>query len=258
MQIDFGKTAKDYGQYRAGFPDAFFERLAESGVGQPGQRLLDLGTGTGTVARGLAGQGCHVTAIDPSPQLLDQARQLDVQAGVQVNYLVARAEDTGLANRQFDVVTAGQCWHWFDRPRAAQEAMRLLVPGGYLVIAHYDWIPLPGNVVEMTEQLILKHNPQWSMSGGTGLYPAWLTDVAVAGFSDLRTFSFDSCAIYTHESWRGRIRASAGVAASLEPEQVAQFDAELQTLLEARFPADYLCVDHRVFALICQRPTDAL
>ncbi|MCA9914750.1 MAG: SAM-dependent methyltransferase, partial [Anaerolineae bacterium] len=91
-----------------------------------------------------------------------------------------------------------------------------------------------------------------------GLYPAWLTDVAVAGFSDLHTFSFDSCAVYTHESWRGRIRASAGVAASLEPEQVAQFDAELQTLLETHFPADYLCVDHRVFALICQHPTDAL
>ncbi|MCB9455967.1 MAG: class I SAM-dependent methyltransferase [Anaerolineaceae bacterium] len=258
MHIDFGKTAKDYGQYRAGFPEAFFERLAAFGIGFPGQPALDLGTGTGTVARGLARRGCVVTAIDPAPQLLEQAGLLDAQAGVQVDYLVARAEDTGLVGEQFAVVTAGQCWHWFDRPRAAQEAMRLLVPGGYLVIAHYDWIPLPGNVVELTERLILQHNPRWGMGGGTGLYPAWLTDVAVAGFTGLETFTFDSCAMYNHESWRGRIRASAGVAASLTPEQVTRFDAELQSLLETHFPVDYLCVDHRVFALLCQRPLDTL
>jgi SAM-dependent methyltransferase len=258
MHIDFGRTAKDYGQYRAGFPEEFFERLAAFGVGLPGQRVLDLGTGTGTVARGLARRGCAVTAIDPASQLLEQARLLDVQAGVQVDYLVARAEDTGLAGEQFAVVTAGQCWHWFDRPRAAQEVLRLLEPGGFLVIAHYDWIPLPGNVVEMTEALILKHNPQWTMGGGTGLYPAWLTDVAVAGFTHIETFSFDSCALYNPESWRGRIRASAGVAASLSPEQVACFDAELQALLATHFPADYLCVDHRVFALICRHPFDTL
>ncbi|MBZ0274587.1 MAG: methyltransferase domain-containing protein [Anaerolineae bacterium] len=258
MQIDFGRTAKDYGQYRAGFPDAFFDRLAAFGIGQPGQRVLDVGTGTGTIARGLARRGCAVTALDTAPQLLDQARQLDAEAGVQVHYLVAKAEDTGLTGGQFAVVTAGQCWHWFDRPRAAAEVMRLLIPGGKLVIAHFDWIPLPGNVVEMTERLILKHNPRWHMGGGTGLYPAWLTDMGAAGFTDLETFSFDTCVLYSQEAWRGRIRASAGVAASLPPEQVARFDDDLKGLLETHFPVDYLSVDHRVFAVIGQCSAETL
>ncbi|MBN1219793.1 MAG: class I SAM-dependent methyltransferase [Anaerolineae bacterium] len=254
MAIDFGKTTQDYGKYRAGFPEAFFERLTAFGIGQTGQRVLDLGTGTGTVARGLARRGCRVVGLDPSGQLLAQGQQLDQSAGVAVYRLMARAERTGLANDSFEVITAGQCWHWFNRATAAQEIRRLLMPGGYLVIAHFDWLPLPGNVVEATEQLILQHNPAWRGSGGDGIHAAWLYDVAVAGFENIETFSFDTPAIYSHTAWRGRIRASAGVAASLPPEQVAQFDCELEHLLRQRFPDDPLVTPHRVFAVICRSP----
>jgi len=254
MDIDFGKTAKDYGQYRAGFPEEFYARVSAFGVGLPGQRILDLGTGTGTLARGFALRGCDVTGLDRSPALIAEAERLDGHAGVSIRYVTATAEATGLPDRSFDVVTAGQCWHWFDRERAAREASRLLVPKGVLVIAHFDWIPLPGNVVEATEQLIEKHNPAWTFGGGYGLYPVWLRDVAMAGFRDLETFSFDTPVAYSHEAWRGRIRASAGVAASLSPDQVARFDAELRVLLRRRFAADPLEVPHRVFALIARAP----
>ena len=48
--VDFGKTAEDYRHHRAGFPPELLDRLAGFGVGGPGQRLLDVGTGTGTLA----------------------------------------------------------------------------------------------------------------------------------------------------------------------------------------------------------------
>jgi hypothetical protein len=54
MNIDFGRTAGDSGRHRAGFPDSMFERLTQYGVGLRGQRVVDVGTGTGTVARGFA------------------------------------------------------------------------------------------------------------------------------------------------------------------------------------------------------------
>lgn len=137
MQIDFGKTAHDYGRYRAGFPPAFFERMAMFGIGVAGQRVLDLGTGTGTLARGFALRGCQVTGLDPSISLTEEAKRLDQEAQVSVQYVTAKAEQTGLPDASFDVVTAGQCWHWFDRSKAAQEVRRLLVPNGQLVIRHY-------------------------------------------------------------------------------------------------------------------------
>lgn len=159
--VDFGRTADDYARHRAGFPPSLFEHLDSHGIGRPGQEVVDVGTGTGTVARGFALRGCQVVGIDPSTELLERARLIDLSAATHVDYRVATAEATGLASSSFDVFSAGQCWHWFDRPVAAREARRLLRPGGAIVICHFDWLPLPGNVVEATEALILEHNPSW-------------------------------------------------------------------------------------------------
>ena len=252
--IDFGKTASDYGAFRAGFPEKLYDRLAKFGIGLTGQRLLDLGTGTGTLGRGFARRGCAVTGLDPSDALIDEARRLDDEAGVATDYVTAQAEDTGFADDAFDVVTAGQCWHWFDRPAAASETRRLLKPGGALVIAHFDWIPLPGNIAEATERLIKAHNPEWRFDGMTGIHDDELTDVAGAGFRDIETFSFDHYTPYSHQAWRGRVRASAGVGASLAPDAVERFDDELATLLTDCFPEDPLAVLHRCFALVCRAP----
>ena len=70
MSVDFGPTAADYAAYRAGFPDEFFSRLRAISLGLAGQRIVDLGTGTGALARGFARQDCVVTGIDPASAML--------------------------------------------------------------------------------------------------------------------------------------------------------------------------------------------
>jgi len=257
MKPDFGATSRDYARHRAGFPDSLFERLARHGIGRPGQSIVDLGTGTGSLARGFAGRGCQVVGIDPAEEMLQAARELDGSAGVAVEYRVGRAEDTGLADAAFNVVAAGQCWHWFDRPRVAAEAARILEPDGSLVIAHFDWIPLAGNMVRATEELIEHRNPDWKMGRGLGIHPLWLRDLGEAEYRNLETFSYDVDAPYTPEAWRGRIRASAGVGGSMSAEKVEEFDEELADLLDSRFPGALLHVPHRVFALMARAPLRA-
>lgn len=250
MTIDFGRTADDYARYRAGFPPEFFTRLAASGIGLPGQRVVDLGTGTGVLARELAAAGCVVTGLDVAPELLDQARELDAAAGVEVTYRAAPAESTGLPGGEWDVVAAAHCWHWFDAPRAVAEVRRLLVPGGAVVLCSRDYVILPGNVCEASEELVLRYNPGWSMAGSPGTHDEWAADLT--GFTDPETFHFDVDVEYTHAAWRGRMRSSNGVGASLPDEAVAAFDADLARLLRERFPGDPLPVPHRVFAMIAR------
>ena len=186
--------------------------------------------------------------------MIEAARARAAQEGLAAEFRVAPAEATELTAKTFDLVTAGQCWHWFDRSRAAEEARRLLVPGGVLAICHFDWLPLPGTVVAATEQLIQMHNPFWTLGGGTGLYPAWLTDLAAGGFLEIESFSYDRAVAYSHAAWRGRIRASAGVGGSLGDREVAAFDSALTALLQRRFPEDPLSVPHRVFAALGRAP----
>ncbi len=114
---------------------------------------------------------------------------------------------------------------------------------------------MPGNLVEATEHLIERYNPDWPLGRGIDLYPAWLNDVAIADFQNIEIFSFDLQVPYTYEAWWERIWTSAGVTASLPPEQVIRFDAELKRLLVEQFPDDLLEVSHWVFAVICQMPS---
>jgi len=260
MNVNFGLTADDYAKHRAGFPNAFFERVFNAGIVKTGDSLVDLGTGTGTLARGFAKRECNVIGLDISAQLLEQAKDLSEKAGLNIEFRFAKAESTGLPDDSFDVVSAGQCWHWFDRPAAATEVSRILKPNGHVVIAHFDWLPLKDNVVDATEKLIRKCNPKWYeiAANGLGLYPQWLRDLGEAGFLDIQTFSFDVDVPYTHEAWRGRIRASAGVGASLSDEDVSKFDSELKSMLEAREQVEagretglhpILNIPHRVFVV---------
>lgn len=252
--VDFNRTSSDYAKHRLGFPSDLFDRLQYLSIGLPGQHVLDLGTGTGTVARNFSLRGCKVVAIDIADKLMAEAKAIDTAVGAHVDYRVGKAEALDLPDASFNVVAAGQVWHWFDRPQAAAEAKRLLVKGGVLLIAHFDWIPLPGNVVEATEHLIEKHNSKWKAGGGMGLHPRWLADATGAGFADIETFSFDLFVPYTHEAWRGRVRASAGISASLTPEHVEIFDRQHEKLLRERFPDEPLAVHHRVWAMTAKKP----
>lgn len=255
MSYDFGLTAADYATHRAGFPPDLFARLQPYGIGLKGQRLLDMGTGTGTLARGFAMRGCRVSAQDIAAPMVAQAREMDQRAGVMIDYHVCRAEATGLPDDLFDVVSAGQCWHWFDAHQAAQEVLRLLRPGGSVLIASFDWLPRPGNLVAAMEALVKQHNPAWDKDGGCGIHPTRLNDLMDAGFVGLESFSFDLDVPYSPEAWRGRIRASAGVGASLSPEAVARFDNDHAQLLLKHFPQATLQVPHRVFAVIARKPS---
>lgn len=251
--IDFGRGAVDYERFRPGFPESFLDRLEDDGWIEAGQRALDLGTGTGTLALGFAARGLEVTGLDVAPELLDVAREHARDRELRVRFVDGRAEGTGQDGASFDVVSAGQCWWWFDSDAALREAVRVLAPDGRLIICAFSYLPLPGTVALSTEDLILEHNPGWSKGGWRGVHPEHVEVLDRGGFEQVESFSYVVDVTFSHEAWRGRIRTCNGVGSALNTNQVERFDAELADLLASEFSED-LTVQHRVFATSGIRP----
>jgi SAM-dependent methyltransferase len=106
----------------------------------PGERVLDLGTGTGAVAERVAkvvGHGGRVVAMDISPQMLALARARLVARGLaHVTLQESRAEAIPADDASFDVVLASlSLMYVIDREAAAREIARVLRPDGRLVAA---------------------------------------------------------------------------------------------------------------------------
>src|SRR5262245_22041018 len=124
--VDWGRIASDYSQYRPGPPDSFYERLRSEGVGNSGQRLLDLGTGTGALALRFAVSGCRVVGVDISqPSLIHVTHQ---DSPVKVHYIAGMAELLPLRDDLFHVVIASQCWLYFDKSLTVPEVRRVMTP----------------------------------------------------------------------------------------------------------------------------------
>jgi SAM-dependent methyltransferase len=240
--VDFARAAADYAEFRPPFDPRVFDRLAEFGVGVPGQLVLDVGAGTGLLGVGLVARGARVVESDLSLALLRRA-----QSPARV---AARAEALPFADAAFDAVTAGQCWHWFDRRVAPRELRRVLKPGGAIAVVYQTYLPLPGNVADASERLILKFRPRWRHAGGVGVNGQALKDLQVGGFGGVESFTFDVEIPYGRDAWRGFVRTCSAVAPTLSPAELAAFDVEHAEALE-RF-ADAFAVPHRVFVAVAR------
>ena len=245
--IDFGRTVADYEQHRPGFPESFFDRLVRLRWISENLRALDVGAGTGSLALGFAARGLEVTGLDIAPELLSVARQSAVDRELSVRFVLARAEATTQDDASFDLVSAGQCWWWFNSDEAIREARRVLAQGGRLLICSFSYLPLPGSVAGRTEALVLGHNPGWSKAGWPGIHPEQVQALDRGGFTDVESFSYIVDVPFSHDGWRGRMRTCSGVGSSLGPEQVERFDTALAEMLAREFPGE-LSVPHRVFA----------
>jgi SAM-dependent methyltransferase len=257
--IDWSLTSLDYATHRPGPPQRLYELLAALGVGGAGQRVLDLGTGTGIVARELARRGAIVSGVDIAAGQIAAARDAAAADGVAVDFVVAAAESCPFVAASFDAIVASQCWMYFDVERTLAEVRRLLRPGGALVTTHFSWLPRADAIARASEALVLRANPAWQgadWSGRIAAEPAWADGRARVH----AMFWFDVDVPFTRESWRGRMRACRGVGAALATGEVEAFDAALAGWLEAHAPAQFTVrhrVDAHIFDPIPARAVDA-
>jgi SAM-dependent methyltransferase len=238
QEFGWGRASSDYAQYRSGYPEAFYDLLAALGIGTPGQRILDLGTGTGVLARAFAKRGAQVTGVDISVPQIAAAKVLAAQQGLEIVFRVCAAEEVAFPDGSFEVISAGQSWLYFDAAVMIPKVLKLLVEDGCLVLTHLAWLPHKDSIAQKTEELVLHYNPGWTGAGYKGTIPP-VFPWAKEDF-ELRTFHVMTAPVpFTRETWRGRIRACRGIGASLAAEEVERFDAEHSGLLATIAPEEF-------------------
>lgn len=129
--LSFGARAELYDRVRPSYPPQVLSLLlAELPTAQGRHRVLDVGAGTGKLTAGLVGAGLDVDAVEPDPEMRTVlAAKL---RGVRV--LAGRGEALPLPDESLDAVVYGQAWHWVEEVAGAQEAARVLRPGGVLAM----------------------------------------------------------------------------------------------------------------------------
>jgi ubiquinone/menaquinone biosynthesis C-methylase UbiE len=122
----------------------FKGRLLERAALQPGERVLDLACGTGTLALEAKRRqpGAPVTGIDGDPEILDRARRKAAAAGLDVEFNHGLSTELPYPDDSFDVVLSTLFFHHLTlaaKEKTAREVNRVLAPGGRFCVA--DWGP---------------------------------------------------------------------------------------------------------------------
>lgn len=126
----FSGQSGAYQKYRPDYPAVLFDWLAANA---PGRRLaIDVATGNGQAAIGLAGHFDAVIATEPSAAQLREARPHP-----RIEYRLESAEAISVEAGSADLIVAAQAAHWFDWPKFTAEARRVLHKDGILAIWNY-------------------------------------------------------------------------------------------------------------------------
>lgn len=197
----FGGDVERYDRTRPRYPQALVDRIRSAA---PGQRVLDVGSGTGIEARPLQAAGFQVLGVEPDQRMADFAR------GRGLATEVSTLEAWDAQGRVFDVVVAGTAWHWVDPVLGATKAAEVLRPEG-LLTPFWHVTVIPATVHDALTSVVQRLFPDapFDIRGaneGLRSYQPILDKSAdgicqTGAFSEPEQWLFDWTALYTREAW---------------------------------------------------------
>lgn len=237
--FDWGRTSLDYAKYRDIYPALFYEKIAGRNLCIKGQRVLDLGTGTGVLPRNMYRYGADWTGTDISADQIAQAKRMAEHQGQTIRFMTVATEDVDFPDSSFDVITACQCFWYFDHKKVMPKLAQMLKKEGRLLLLYMAWLPFEDEIAGASERLVLEYNPKWSGTGETK-HPICVPDCVYENFETTYHEEYAIDIPFTRETWNGRMKACRGVGASLSAEEMAEWESKHQLLLETIAPEEFL------------------
>jgi len=236
----FSDRVENYVRFRPGYPmEALLVLREECGL-RPGDVVADIASGTGIWTRMLLENGNHVSAVEPNPEMR-QAGERWLAGFPNFTSVAGTAEATTLPDRSADFVMAAQAAHWFDRPRARAEFVRILKPGGWLVLLWNERITDATPFLRDYEQLLLTYATDYA-----DVRHERTTD-AVNEFFDPTPFQERTFAMrqeFDYAGLEGRLLSSSYAPGPSHPKHAPML-RELRRIFDARAVEGQVAFDYK-------------
>lgn len=259
----FAGAAHYYRQYRPRYTNELYQLLIQQFQLDGQGRLLDIGTGTGLIAIALADYFQSIVALDPDPEMLQQAKQEAEWLNIHnIQWRQEKAENITPDFGEFRLITIGRAYHWLDKPKVLQLASDRLISGGGIALTY-------------TYEDIWHSTIPWKLAV-LGVVKKWVGEKRRAGnqfiedldatYDDLpkllKKTGFTTPVIHkiiiqktwTIESWIGYLYSTAFCRPAYLGENLSQFEQEMRETLLAIAPSGEFIEDIPVDIYLAHKP----
>jgi SAM-dependent methyltransferase len=224
----FSNRVDNYSRYRPGYPHGVIGLLRKACELTAESVVADVGSGTGILSRLFLENGNKVYGIEPNASMREAGERL-LTAYSRFRSVSASAEATTLPRASVDFVVAGQAFHWFEPDAARAEFLRVLRPGGWVVVIWNERRTASTSFLSDYEKLLRTYSTEYSTVAAT--YPKAAT---LAGFyrGEYRGESFDNEQVVDFDGLRGRLLSSSYTPADGHPNYKPMLD-ELRAIYDS-------------------------
>lgn len=157
----FADRVDDYVKYRPHYSPEVVEALTSACGLEREHTIVDVGCGTGLLAKVFLENGNRVIGIEPNAKMR-RAGEECLSPFSKFTMVEGSAEDTTLPEQCADVVIAGQAFHWFQPGEARREFARIVKPSGWVVLVWHDRDTQATPFLRAYEEFLVKYSTDYS------------------------------------------------------------------------------------------------
>jgi SAM-dependent methyltransferase len=202
----FADRVADYIRTRPGYPPGVLDLLRTEAGLTCSTVIADVGSGTGISTELFLKNGNTVYGVEPNKEMREAAETL-LAGYANFHSVAGTAEETRLPAASVDLVVAGQAFHWFDAPKARAEFLRVLRPGGFVVLMWNTRRLGTTPFLVAYEDLLQRFGTDYREVVHTNVDQSVLA--AFFGPGGFRSIKLDNEQVFDLEGARGRLRSSS-------------------------------------------------